>query len=229
MFEYRWVTLVASAKMTLLEDFAAIAQALSAPARLALLEQLAQGEQSVEALARKTGTSVANCSQHLQHLRQSALVRARRDGRRIYYALADDLALELMDLIARIAERNNARVRQLLRDIGGGEVLEPLTRDQLAKRLASGEVTLLDVRPEDEFAMGHIPGATHIRPEDIDNLSSALQAEGEVIAYCRGPYCLYARQAEAALRKAGVPARRVAGGMPEWRAEGRPVSEGKVA
>lgn len=215
-----------SAKLSLLEEYAGIAQALATPARLALLEQLAQGERSVEALARKTGTSSANCSQHLQHLRGAGLVRATREGRRIVYALADERVLELMALIASIAERNNARVERILREIaGGGEAVEPVTRGELAQRLAEGKVTVLDVRPHDEYVMGHVPGAVHVSPDAIEEVVQDLPGASLVVAYCRGPYCLYARQAEAALRRSGITARRMAGGLPEWRAEGRPVTK----
>lgn len=212
-----------SAKAVLLEDYAAIAQALASPARLMLLEQLAQAERSVDGLARKTGVSVANCSQHLQHLKAAGLVSSRREGRRIVYALADEMALEVMGVIARLAERNNARVALLLREIAGGENIEPLTRLDLAKRLESGEVTVLDVRPRDEFEAGHLPGAIHVLPEEIAGLTDLASPNHEIVAYCRGPYCLYARQAEAVLRQKGLAARRMEGGLPEWRSDGLPI------
>lgn len=211
-------------KMALLEEYALVARALSSPARLMLLEQLAQGERGVEALAGKTGLTIANCSQHLQQLRRAALVTSRRDGKAIIYRLTDANILKLMDLLCIIAETNLAQVDRILRDLSDGETgPEPLSRDALARRLAEGSVTILDVRPADEFAAGHIPGALNVTMAELEAVMPSLATATEIVAYCRGPYCIYAHQAVAALRKRGLQARRLDGGLPEWREEGRPV------
>ncbi len=147
-----------SPKLALLEEYALVARALSAPARLMLLEQLAQGERGVEALADKTGLTIANCSQHLQQLRRAALVTSRRDGKAVIYRLTDAKTLALMDLLRIVAERNLAQVERILRGLSGGyDAPEPVSRAVLAARLAEGSVTVLDVRPSDEYAAGHIP------------------------------------------------------------------------
>src|SRR6056297_518564 len=212
-----------SPKTALLEEYALVARALSAPARLSLLEQLAQGERGVEALADKTGLTLANCSQHLQQLRRAALVTSRREGKAVIYRLTDAKTLDLMDLLRIVAERNLAQVDRILRGLAGGEEApEPVSREDLAARIAEGSVTVLDVRPADEFAAGHIPGALHATPTEIERIVSTLDPAAEIVAYCRGPYCVYAHQAVAALRRHGLNARRLEGGLPEWREDGRP-------
>lgn len=211
-------------KAALLEEFALVARALASPARLSLLEQLAQGDRGVETLAAKTGLTVANCSQHLQQLRRAGLVTGRRDGKAVIYRLTDTRTLQLMELLRMVAERNVAQVELILRGLSGGESPpEPIGRDELAARLAEGSVTVLDVRPADEFAAAHIPGAINARLADLEALAPTLRADAAIVAYCRGPYCIYADEAVAALRSLGLTARRLAGGVPEWRAEGRPV------
>lgn len=214
-----------SPKLALLEEYALVARALSAPARLMLLEQLAQGERGVEGLAEKTGLTLANCSQHLQQLRRAGLVTSRREGKAMIYRLTDARTLGLMDLLRRVAERNLAQVERILRGLSGGaEPPEPVSRADLAARLAEGTVTLLDVRPADEYAAGHIPGALNVSLAELDRILPALAPDTEIVAYCRGPYCLYAHEAVAALRSLGLKARRLEGGLPEWRAEGRAVA-----
>jgi len=209
--------------MALLEEYAHVARALAAPPRLLLLEQLAQGERGVEGLAEKTCLSFANCSQHLQQLRRSGLVTSRRDGKAVIYRLTDAKTLDLMNLLRVVAERNLARVEDILRALAdGADPPEPVSRDELAARLAEGSVTVLDMRPADEYAAGHIPGARNAALSDLDRLLSTLAPDTEIIAYCRGPYCIYAEQAVAALRRRGFVARRLDGGLPEWRADGRP-------
>jgi ArsR family transcriptional regulator len=213
-----------SPKLALLEEYALVARALSAPARLMLLEQLAQGERGVEALAEKTGLTIANCSQHLQQLRRATLVTSRRDGKAVIYRLSDAKTLQLMDLLRVVAERNLAQVERILRGLSGGEdAPEPITRADLAARLADGSVTVLDVRPADEYAAGHIPGSLNTTLAEIERIVPTLDPTAEIVAYCRGPYCVYAHQAVAALRKLGLSARRLDGGLPEWREDGRPV------
>jgi rhodanese-related sulfurtransferase/DNA-binding HxlR family transcriptional regulator len=216
--------LSSSPKIALLEEYALIASALSTPARLTILEQLAQGEHGVEVLASKTALTVANCSQHLQHLRRAGLVTSRRDGKAVIYRLTDAKTLALMDLLRVVAERNLAQVEHILRGLSGGEdAPEPVSRKELANRLAEGSVTVLDVRPADEYTTGHIPGAINVTLDQLDRMLSNLDPVSEIVAYCRGPYCIYAHQAVAALRKRGFNARRLDGGLPEWREDGRPV------
>ena len=214
-----------SPKKALLEEYALVARALSAPHRLMILEQLAQGERGVEALSGKVGLSVANCSQHLQQLRRAGLVTSRREGKSVIYRLGDDRALALMDLLREVAERNLAEVERILRGLSNGaDAPEPISRPELEKRLAEGSVTLLDVRPADEFAMGHIPGAINVELADLESVLDKLDRKGTVVAYCRGPYCIYAHQAVAHLHGKGIDARRLEGGLPEWRSEGRDVN-----
>lgn len=213
-----------SPKTALLEEYALVARALSAPARLLLLEQLAQGERGVEALAERTGLTTANCSQHLQQLRRAALVSSRRAGKAVIYRLSDAKTLALMDMLRVVAERNLAQVERILRGLSGGEdAPEPISRDELAARITAGSVIVLDLRPADEFAMGHIPGARNATLAEIERQFPSLDPGAEIVAYCRGPYCVHAHQAVAALRKRGFAARRLDGGLPEWRADGRPV------
>ncbi|MRU16508.1 metalloregulator ArsR/SmtB family transcription factor [Roseovarius sp. A21] len=218
-----------SPKTALLEEYALVARALSAPARLSLLEQLAQGERGVEALADKTGLTIANCSQHLQQLRRAALVTSRRDGKAVIYRLTDGHTLALMDLLRIVAERNVAQVERILRGLSDGQdAPEPVSRDELATRLAEGSVTVLDMRPADEYASAHIPGARNITLADLERMLPSLDPHAEIVAYCRGPYCIYAHQAVAALRKHGLNAKRLDGGLPEWREDGRPVLAGAI-
>ena len=213
-----------SPKLALLEEYALVARALSAPARLMILEQLAQGERGVEALAEKTGLTLANCSQHLQKLRRSGLVTSRRDGKAVIYRLSDAKTLALMELLRIVAERNLAQVERILRGLSGGDdAPEPMSRKELAERLADGSVTVLDMRPADEYAMGHIAGAQNASLADLERILPELAPDAEIVAYCRGPYCVYAHQAVAALRRKGLNARRLDGGLPEWREDGRPV------
>ena len=211
-------------KQALLREYAVVAQALAAPARLMLLEQLAQTEAAVEALARKTGLTVANTSQHLQQLRRAGLVTSRRAGKTVIYRLQDTRTIALMGLLSEVAEANLAQVTNILRGLSGEVTApEPITRAALAERLAMGAVTLLDIRPEDEFAAGHIPGARQVSLDDLERILPTLDPDREIVAYCRGPYCIYAHHAVAALRKRGLDARRLEGGLPEWREDGRAV------
>jgi rhodanese-related sulfurtransferase len=211
-------------KLALLEEYALIARALGAPHRMMLLEQLGQGERGVEALADKVGVTVANCSQHLQLLRRAGLVTSRRAGKAVIYRMTDDKTLVLMDLLGRIAQQNLSVVDDILQGLTDGTSPEPVTRTELAVRLKEGSVTLLDMRPEDEFAMGHIPGAMQVDLTGLDAIAATLKPAAEIIAYCRGPYCVYAHQAVAHLRQLGLDARRLDGGLPEWRADGRQVA-----
>lgn len=214
-----------SPKAALLEEYALIARALSAPARLMLLEQIAQGERGVDALADKTGLTIANASQHLQQLRRAGLVTSRREGKSVLYRLSDGKTLALMELIGVVAARNLAQVERILRGLSDDtDAPEPVTRSDLAARMKEGLVTLFDVRPPDEFAMGHIEGAQNVSLADLDHIAPTLDLNAEIVAYCRGPYCVYAYQAVTMLRKRGLNARRLEGGLPEWREDGRPLA-----
>jgi ArsR family transcriptional regulator len=214
-------------KSALFAQFAAVAKTLGHPHRLELLEQLAQGERSVEVLAQRTGLSIANASQHLQHLRRAGIVTNRRDGKFVYYRLADDAVLELLAALRRIAERNVAEVERLVRSyFNDRDSLEPVSRDELLRLTRAGTVTVLDVRPEDEFALGHLPGAVNIPLRALELRLSELDPAQEVVAYCRGPYCVLSYEAVAALRARGFKVRRLEDGFPEWRAAGLPVIGG---
>ena len=216
-----------SPKLALFAQFAAVAKALAHAHRLDLLEQVAQGERSVEVLAERTGLSVANASQHLQHMRRAGLVANRRDGKFVYYRIADDAVLDLLAALRRIAERNVAEVGRLVRSyFDDRDSLEPVSRDELLRRSRTGGVTVLDVRPEDEFALGHLPGAVNIPLRAIEQRLSELDPSQEVVAYCRGAYCVLSYEAVAALRARGFTARRLEDGFPEWRAAGLPVVVG---
>ncbi len=214
----------ASPKYALFVEFAAVAQALANPHRLELLEHLAQGERSVDALAVKTELSVANASQHLKLLRRQGLVSSRRDGKFVIYRLADDGVLVLLAALRRVAERNVAEVGRLIQAyFDGCDKLEPVSRDELLDRSHAGLVTILDVRPADEFALGHLPGAVNIPPGELETRLAELDPNQEIVAYCRGPYCVLAYEAVAALRGRGFRARRLDEGFPQWKAAGLPV------
>lgn len=213
-----------SVKTTLLNAFAAVAKAAAHPHRFAILEHLAQGERTVEGLADRTGLSVANASQHLQSMRRAGLLAARRDGKFTLYRLSDDSVLDLMHAINRVAERNFAEVEGVVRSyFNERDTMEPVSRAELRKRYKEGLITILDVRPADEFAMGHLPGAVSIPLGELKRRLSELPRGREVIAYCRGAYCVMAFEAVALLRSSGFKSRRLEEGMPEWRTAGLPV------
>lgn len=214
-------------KATLHKSFAEIAKAAAHPHRLALLEQLAQGERNVDALADRVGLAVANASQHLQSMRRAGLVAARREGKFTLYRLSDDSVLDLLDAIGRVAERNVAEVQQVVSGyFNARDAMEPVSRGELRKRLRSGTVTVLDVRPAEEFALGHVPGAINIPTGELKRRLSELPRGKEIVAYCRGPYCVFAFEAIAALRAAGYKARRLEDGLPQWRAAGLQTTSG---
>ncbi len=178
----------------------------------------------MEALAEKTGLALANCSQHLQQLRRAGLVAARRDGRAVIYRLTDGRTLALMEMLGTVAACNLAQVERILRGLAGeGDAPEPVGRDELARRLAEGSATVLDVLPADEFAAGHIAGAISVPLAELGRRLPVPGPGREIVAYCRAPFCADAHRAVAELRRLGLAARRLEGGLPEWRAEGRPV------
>jgi ArsR family transcriptional regulator len=214
-------------KRDLYAQFAAVAKAVANEHRLELLELVAQGERSVEALAERSGLSVANASQHLQHLRRAGLVTARRQAKFVLYRLADDAVLTMLAGMHKVAERNLGEVERILRSyFHARDDLEPVSRTELAKRMKQGLVTVLDVRPEDEFALGHLPGARNVPLSQLKRQLSKLDRNTEIIAYCRGPYCVLSFEAVAQLRKLGFKARRLQDGLPEWKAAGLPVETG---
>lgn len=216
-----------NAKRAMLEQFAAMAKALSSAHRLDLLELLAQGERSVETLADAAGLTVANASQHLQVLRRVGLVVSRKLGTYVFYRLSDDDVLGLLTALRRTAERHVAEVDRLARSyFQKKDSLEAVSRDDLMARMDEGLVTILDVRPPEEYASGHLPGSVNIPLKELKRRLSELPEGNEIVAYCRGPYCMLAYEAVAALRDRGRSARRMEGGFPEWRAAGLPVEGG---
>ena len=212
-------------KQAIFASLAEVAQALGHAHRLELLEHLAQGERSVEGLAARAGLNFANASRHLQILRRARLVEAQRHGKHVLYCLAGDAqVVELMKALGRVGERNVAEVNRVMTDyFHARDALEAVSREDLVSRLHDGLVTVLDVRPEDEFALGHLPGALNIPLAELDRRLAELPANREVIAYCRGPYCVLSFEAVAALRMRGYVVHRLEDGYPEWKAAGLPV------
>jgi len=211
-------------KKQLFEQFARVGKALASGHRLELLEFLAQGERTVEGLAEVTGLSVANASQHLQHLRRVGLVAARKRGLHVHYRLADPAVSELLAAMEKIAERQFADVERLVRTyLTAKDSLEPVSRTDLRKRLTRGSVTVLDVRPPEEFRAGHVPRAVNVPVKNIEAYCKRLPRNKEIVAYCRGPYCVLAFEAVSRLRALGYRARRLEDGFPEWKTAGLPV------
>ncbi|KUY52116.1 ArsR/SmtB family transcription factor [Burkholderia sp. RF2-non_BP3] len=220
----------AGPKQEIYESLAEVALAVGHPNRLELLEHLAQRERSVEELTALSGMSFANTSRHLQILRRARLVDTERRGKNVVYRLAGDSeVVGLMRALGRLGERNIAEVNRVLGDyFHARDSMEPVSRDELAARLADGLVTLLDVRPQDEFAQGHLPGALNIPLAALEGRLSELPADTEIVAYCRGPYCVLAFEAVAALRARGFKAVRLEDGFPEWKAAGLVVETGSA-
>ena len=213
-------------KSDLFEQFARIGKALSSGKRLEMLEFLAQGERSVEQLARMTGLAVANTSQHLQLLRQVGLVTARKEGLYVYYRVAGDGIVRLLAALRAVGEEHVAdvdRLVKLFRD--SKDDLEPVPAKELWQRVKQGLVTVLDVRPPEEYAQGHIRGAINVPVTELKKRLHQIPAGQEVVAYCRGPYCLLAYEAVQVLRKKGIKARRLEDGYPEWKSAGLPVDD----
>jgi rhodanese-related sulfurtransferase/DNA-binding transcriptional ArsR family regulator len=212
-------------KQLLYAQFAGVAKGLGHGHRLEILELLAQGERSVEALAERAGLSVANASQHLRLLRRTGLLASRRSGKQVLYRLSDPSVLDLLSALHRVAERNLAEVREVVAGyFHARDALEPVSRRELARRLRDGRVTVLDVRPEDEFAAGHLPRALNIPLRELPRRLRDLPRSREIVAYCRGPYCVLAFEAAALLRKHGFTVRRLEDGYPEWKAAGLPTA-----
>lgn len=213
-------------KDALSEQFARVSKALASPKRLELLDVLAQSERSVESLAQATALKLTTASAHLQALRQGGLVQSRKEGTRIYYRLASDDVARLYLAVRDVASRHLAETERAAREFLGEDGLEPVSRDELLARLKTGQLVLLDVRPALEFAAAHIEGAISVPLEDLYERLSTLHTDHDVVAYCRGEYCVLAYEAVRLLRTKGVRARRLSGGMLEWRLEDRPTVVG---
>ena len=213
-------------KTALFDEFARAAKALASGRRIELLDVLANGERTVEALAGEVGLSVANTSQHLQVLRQAGLVATRREGTTVHYRLAAPEVFQLWQALRTLAASRLAGVERLaVAYLGARDELEPVTRQELARRLQDGDnLVVLDVRPAAEYAAGHLPGAVSIPVGELRRRLAELPADREIVAYCRGPYCAFAHEAVAVLREDGFLARRLEDGFPEWRAAGLTVS-----
>src|SRR6266536_4696528 len=215
------------AKDRLYEAFARTAKAVASPKRIEVLELLAQGERTVEALAQATGMGVTNTSAHLQVLARSHLVASRKDGTKVFYRLSGDDVAAFGVALRDLARSRLAEVDQVVRDYFiARDALEPVRRQELLARADRGKVVILDVRPAQEFAAGHIPGALSVPLDQLDAALSRLPKRARIVAYCRGPYCVLAPQAVQRLRAKGFTALRLVDGMPEWRLAGLPVAVG---
>ena len=211
-------------KREVFANLARIGAALSSPTRIEFVELLAQAERSVEQLANLTGTSVANTSQHLQKLRQAGLILGRKEGLYVFYRLAGDQVVALLAAVGRVGVEHVAEVERIVRlYFAHKDQLEPVPAKELLERARKGLVTVLDVRPAEEYAAGHVPGAINIPVHELQKRIKELPKRREVVAYCRGPYCLMSYDAVALLRKKGMKASRLEAGLPEWRLSGLPV------
>jgi rhodanese-related sulfurtransferase/DNA-binding transcriptional ArsR family regulator len=211
-------------KARLYEAIGRVALALGSAGRLQILEFVAQGERSVDTLAAMTGLSVANTSKHLQALRQAGLVSARKEGLRVHYSLAGDDVAALLSALREVSEQRVAEVERLLRTwLAHRDELEPVPACEVLERAKKGLVVVLDVRPPEEYSAGHLPGAVNIPIHELAKRLQELPKRKEIIAYCRGPYCLMSYDAVSLLRNKGIKARRLEAGLPEWRAAGLPV------
>ncbi len=215
-------------KAELFDGFARIGKALSSGRRVEIVDILANGERTVEGLAKEAGLSIANASQHLQILRDAGLVTGRRNGTSVNYRLAPGV-YQFWTALRGLAAGRLAEVERLVEAyLGPGDGLEPVSREELYRRLRSGEeLVVLDVRPREEYAAGHVPGAVSIPLAELEHRLEQLPKERDVVAYCRGPYCAFAPEAVALLRQHGYQARKLEDGLPEWAAAGLPVDQGE--
>jgi len=217
-----------AAKEALFEAQARVAKALASGRRAEIVDLLAQGERSVDDIAGEIGQSIANTSHHVRALAHAGLLLSRRDGTRILYRLASDRVAELWTVIRGLANEHIAEVEQLARAyLGGDDPLVPVSREELVQRLSTGDVIVIDVRPAIEYAAGHIAGARSIPVDELAQQLSAVPRNAEVVAYCRGPYCVYADEAVRTLRASGYSAHRLEDGFPEWRRAGLAVAVGE--
>jgi rhodanese-related sulfurtransferase len=211
-------------KRAMFEHLAAVARSLGSAHRLELVELLAQTERSVEQLAQLTGLTIANTSQHLQQLRRFGLVEARRAGKRVICKLTDPEVVVLFGALSRVTHRNVAGVEKVLNAyFRERDNLEPVSRKELLRRMRHGLVTLIDTRPPEEFAAGHVPGAINVPLSELTSRLRELPRDQEIVAYCRGPYCVLSYEAVAELRRRGFKAFRLEDGFPEWKAAGLPT------
>ena len=216
-----------AAKDALFEGFAEVAKALASGRRAEIVDVLAQGERSVDELAEEIGQTVANTSHHLRAMARAGLLTTRRDGTRIFYRLASDRVGELWSALRDVAAEHVAGLERLAGTyLGEREGVEQIDRTELAKRLKRGQVLVLDVRPEPEYMAGHIVGARSVPVGELRRHLRALPRDADVVAYCRGPYCVYADEAVRELNRKGFQARRLIDGFPEWRRAGLPVAAG---
>jgi rhodanese-related sulfurtransferase/DNA-binding transcriptional ArsR family regulator len=217
-------------KAELFEQFARIGKALAAPQRLEILELLSQGEKPVEEIAGALGVPVANTSQHLQVLRRAELVRVRRQGTYVFYGLADPAVFRLWQALRDLGERRLAEIERVVRSyLTDRSDLEPISAAELAARLAGGDVTVLDVRPAAEYDAAHIAGARSIPLDELETRLSEIPRHASVVAYCRGPYCVFADDAVRLLRAHGFDAARLETGLPDWAAAGFPLGRKAIA
>lgn len=215
-------------KEALYEQFARIGKAMASPKRIELLDLLCQGERTVEGLAQAARMGMTNASAHLQVLRQARLVETRREGVKVFYRLADDAVCRFFFELRDLARARLAEVEQVARAyFEARDLLEAVTRDELLARMDQGEAVVVDVRPPEEYRAGHIPGAINVPLGELRERLGDLPREAEVVAYCRGPYCVLAPQALEILRENGFRARRLEDGFPEWRLTGLPVEVGE--
>jgi rhodanese-related sulfurtransferase len=211
-------------KDRLFEQFARIGKALASPKRLEILDLLAQGERTVEEIARETAMPLANASQHLQVLKGARMVESRREGPYAYYQLADEAVFRTWQAVRALGETRLAEIDRVVETfLENRDALEAVGAAALMERLSDGNVVVLDVRPEEEYRAGHIPGALSVPVDALEAALQALPKDTEIVAYCRGPYCVFSDEAVTLLRSRGYQARRLAEGLPDWRAKGLPV------
>lgn len=214
-------------RQEMFDTLALVGRGLANGHRLALLERLAQGEAPVETLASTADLSIGNASQHLQQLRRAGLVTANRSGKQMIYRLTDERIITVLSLIRQVAETNLAEMERLtsmlFSDDNGDGALEAVSRDELLATLESGKIAVLDVRPEDEYRAGHLPKAINIPLDQLDTMLALLPRDKQIVAYCRGPYCVLSHEAVKRLTRLGYQVRRFEEGFPEWKAAGLPV------
>lgn len=214
-------------KDALYEQFARVGKAAGSPKRLEILDLLRQGERSVEGIAAATDLGLTTASAHLQLLRHARLVATRKEGTRVYYRIADETVSHFLSALQELARARLTEVEQTVRTyFAARDALDPVGREELLRRIESGDVVVLDVRPVEEYAAGHVRGAVSIPIEELSARLDELPANVEIVAYCRGPYCVLAPQSIELLRASGRLARRLEDGFPEWQAAGLPVERG---